>query len=495
MRVFVFGIGGTGSRVLRSFAMLLASGVKFDDPSLEVIPVIIDMDAHNGDTARTRDLFRSYYSNRKTFVSPTATSQTDTFFNTKVRSFSRLDPNAPDAGDLDLQFDFQNRDGTFAEFIYYNGLSKLNKDLLELMYTDSMNEKDHPELHLNLSVGFKGNPNIGSVVFNNLKFTQQFKNFEGSYTSNDRVFIISSIFGGTGSSGFPTLVKLIRQSKNPNLSKTKLGAITVMPYFNVDAQDESAISSDTFNTKTKAALSYYANDKDLNSINSLYYISDQNQSGTLPNVEGGKEQMNDSHLIEMISATAILDFINKTDAELELEGDSGKCYEFGAESDANPFTISHFSKETKARYIEPLVRFAYAAQIATKFIPGFTDSTFYGPKELNIKSSIGIPNEYNKLLSFFEEFKNWTGAEMSSDSNGRTFKSFNFENLKDLNSTVYGKEITTSWISKGLSGKKVAEHLNTFISKEPKDRALPQKYLNILYQTADECLAKLGQLP
>src|SRR5215217_9539629 len=108
MRIFVFGIGGTGSRVLRSLTMLLASGVKINAPDLTLVPVIIDTDAHNGDTTRTRDLLRSYYAIRRSFVNGTATAQSDSFFNTQIRSFNRLDPNSPENADLDVQFNFQN---------------------------------------------------------------------------------------------------------------------------------------------------------------------------------------------------------------------------------------------------------------------------------------------------------------------------------------------------------------------------------------------------
>ncbi|WP_345954022.1 hypothetical protein [Mucilaginibacter sp. PAMB04168] len=491
MRVFIFGIGGTGSRVLRSLAMLMASGVKFDNPSLEVVPVIIDMDAHNGDTARTREVFRNYYAIRKTFIDPGATSRTDTFFNTKIKSFSRLEAGSTDAADIDLQFDFQNNNDTFAKFVNYNGLSQVNKDVLELMYNDSANDQDFPELYLNLTVGFKGNPNIGSVVFNDLKNSQQFKNLESSFTDQDRVFIISSIFGGTGSSGFPTLVNLIRQSKNPNLARAKLGAITVMPYFNVDSNEGSAINSSLFNTKTKAALSYYANDDAISSINALYYIADHNQSGTLPNVEGGREQINNGHVVELLAASAAIDFIGKADIELE----ENRCYEFGVEGDINPMNISHFSLPTKEQLIGPMIRFAYAAQIATKMIPQLTDNTFYKAKELNIAAAMGIPNEYHKLLTFFEEFKQWSAEEMSSADNGRAFQSFNFRDPEHLNNLVIGKEIKTSWLSKGLSLKKVAEHLNSIETSEPKDLAVPLKYMNMLYKTANECLTALGQLP
>lgn len=176
MRIFIFGIGGTGSRVLRSLTMLLASGVKIKQQALTVVPVIIDTDAHNGDTARTRDVLRSYYSIRKNFVNRTINSESNSFFNTEIRSFNRLDNNAADLADLDVQFNFQNQDNTFANFIGYNALSEDDKSAIELFYNDFLDE--FPELYLNLSVGFKGNPNIGSVVFNDLMYSQQFRNLE-----------------------------------------------------------------------------------------------------------------------------------------------------------------------------------------------------------------------------------------------------------------------------------------------------------------------------
>jgi hypothetical protein len=490
MRVFVFGIGGTGSRVLRSLTMLLASGVKFEHPDLTIVPIIIDTDAHNGDTARTRDLLRSYYTIRKTFVDQNASARSDSFFNTQIRSFNRLDATTSDAADLDVQFNFQNQDNTFANFINFNGLKQADKDLIELLYSDSLD--NHQELHLNLNVGFKGNPNIGSVVFNELKNSPQFKNLESSYTQHDRIFIISSIFGGTGASGFPTLVKLIREStSNANLANTKIGAVTVMPYFNVEAVEKSAINSALFDTKTKAALAFYADDEQIRTVEALYYIADPNQSGTLPNVEGGVDQVNNSHIVEMIAATAIADFIQKNDQELTAP----QCFEFGAESGDNPFTIAHFSNETKQRYLKPLTAFAYAAKIATDFVPELSNEAFYGPKELNIGGMLGMPSEYRKMLGFFEAFKSWSGKEMSSRDNGRAFNSFYFDQAKDLNQLVHGKPIKTGLLSAGLTRKKIGGLLTRIEVGEPKDLRVPEKYLNTLYKTAQECLIELGQLP
>ena len=60
-KLYVFAIGGSGSRVLRSLTMLMASGV---GTSNEVVPIIIDPDTPNGDRVRTEEQLRLYESIR-----------------------------------------------------------------------------------------------------------------------------------------------------------------------------------------------------------------------------------------------------------------------------------------------------------------------------------------------------------------------------------------------------------------------------------------------
>ena len=57
MNLYVFAIGGSGSRVLRSLTMLLAAGVKMES---KIIPIIIDPDVSNGDLDRTVSCLRQY---------------------------------------------------------------------------------------------------------------------------------------------------------------------------------------------------------------------------------------------------------------------------------------------------------------------------------------------------------------------------------------------------------------------------------------------------
>ena len=50
-KLYIFAIGGTGSRVLKSLTMLLAAGVKIN--ASEIVPIIIDPDNAAGDLTRT----------------------------------------------------------------------------------------------------------------------------------------------------------------------------------------------------------------------------------------------------------------------------------------------------------------------------------------------------------------------------------------------------------------------------------------------------------
>ena len=62
-KLYVFAIGGTGSRVLRSLTMLSAAGV--DIQANEIVPVIIDPDVSNADLTRTVTLMNRYKTIRK----------------------------------------------------------------------------------------------------------------------------------------------------------------------------------------------------------------------------------------------------------------------------------------------------------------------------------------------------------------------------------------------------------------------------------------------
>ena len=200
-KLFLFAIGGTGSRVVKALSMLLASGVDMQHTDT-VVPIIIDPDSANGDLTRTVEILKAYKEIRdKSYSEKTG------FFKTKLSSLDSL----PESNDVynNFKFDIDGvKEQLFKQFIGYSELDRNNRAFASLLFSKSNLDSD-------MEVGFKGNPNIGSVVLNKFKESEFFRKFASSFEENDRVFIISSIFGGTGAAGFPLILKNIRDAKPP----------------------------------------------------------------------------------------------------------------------------------------------------------------------------------------------------------------------------------------------------------------------------------------
>lgn len=339
-KLYVFAIGGTGSRVLRSLTMLAAAGV--DIQANEIVPVIIDPDASNADLTRTVTLMNRYSSIRKgiDFHKDNET----TFFRTEIsRSVQNYSLHIKDT-----------EDKRFSQFIEYSSLSKENNAMMGMLFSEK-------NLDANMKVGFKGNPNIGSVVLNQIESSPQFEEFANSFTQGDKIFIISSIFGGTGASGFPLLLKTLRnpEATFPNhsiINSAQIGAITILPYFKLHPSDESEIDSSTFISKARSALAYYEKNVVGNqSINALYYLADD--GNTYENNEGGAKQQNPAHIIEFLAATAAINFMNTDYADKNMN------LEFGIRDidDNDAVTFGKFYPETEGMLMKPMTQLALMA--------------------------------------------------------------------------------------------------------------------------------------
>ena len=353
-KLYIFGIGGTGARVLRSFTMMMASGVNIG--SDEIVPIIIDPDASNADLTRTVALMNNY---RAIHSELTFTKENKSQFFRKELSQILVNYTLR-INDTD--------DKTFQQFIDLPSMDKSSQAMMRMLFSEK-------NLASSMDVGFKGNPNIGSVVLNQIVDSNDFLDFANNFESGDKIFIISSIFGGTGASGFPLLLKTLRTGTSfPNndlINKAEIGAITILPYFKLKNDDGSEIDSSTFISKTKSALAYYENNISKNgSIDALYFLAD-NITNTYENHEGGSAQQNDAHLIEFLAATAIVDFSNKihqntANKELGLKDVKG-----GA------ITFDSFYDKQKTMLFAPLTEFLLMANCLTHKI------NYYSSKDFN----------------------------------------------------------------------------------------------------------------
>lgn len=351
-KLYIFGIGGTGARVLRSFTMMMAAGVNIEVD--EIVPIIIDPDASNADLTRTVALMNNY---RAIHSSLSFIEKNESRFFRK--GLSQILPN------YTLRIN-DTDDKTFQQFIDLPSMDKASQAMMRMLFSEK-------NLASSMDVGFKGNPNIGSIVLNQIIDSDDYQNFANNFEAGDKIFIISSIFGGTGASGFPLLLKTLRTGTNfPNndlINHAEIGAITLLPYFKLKNDDESEIDSSTFISKTKSALAYYENNISKNgSIDALYFLADD-MSNTYENHEGGSAQQNDAHLVEFLAATAIVDFSNKqhittTNKELGLKDLTGAV------------TFDSFYDKQKKLLFAPLTEFMMMANCLTYKFDYYSSNEF-----------------------------------------------------------------------------------------------------------------------
>lgn len=295
-RVFVFCIGGTGLRVMKSITMLMAAGMNTN--GYTVVPIIIDPHLDLEEKKKLQNLIESYLEIRNS--TEVDGSYSANFFGSDMELISKLEAQTNDTNKM------AGEDRSFADFLNIGslGASSINNYIIKSLYsTDNLNNK--------LSVGFRGNPNVGTVVLQEMLSGASWYNvLKSQCGQEDRVFIISSIFGGTGASGYPLLERKIRNAiDSQTLQDVFMGAVTILPYYGLTdpKKNNSKIDSGNFMTKAKAALTYYENrvKSDI-----LYYAGETTLQGSHENNE--QTQPDDANFIELVAATALFDFLEKS---------------------------------------------------------------------------------------------------------------------------------------------------------------------------------------
>lgn len=453
-KLYVFGIGGTGARVLRSFTMMMAAGVKIGADI--ICPIIIDPDASNADLTRTVDLMNKYKSIRSSlsFIK----ENKSTFFRKEVQPLKNYTLRINDTDDK-----------TFQQFIDLSSMDRASQAMIRMLFSEK-------NLGASMDVGFKGNPNIGSVVLNQIVKSDDFQDFANDFEQGDKIFIISSIFGGTGASGFPLLLKTLRHGKDfPNfnlINNAEIGAITILPYFKLRNDDNSEIDSSTFISKTKSALAYYENNISRNNdINTLYFIADD-VTNTYDNHEGGSAQQNDAHIVEFLAATAIFDFSNRQNI-----GTSNKELALRDLIDSDSVSFNSFYDEQKRLLFAPLTKFIMMANcLGYKY--DFYSSKNFGANYYNFEGLYDTTFMSN-LKNLTELFIKWL------DELKRNRRSLDLFNLKSEDKPF---EVVTGFKPKRILSIKtnydlVTDRLNSAVKKchsnEDKDKFLEMFFLGM----------------
>ena len=353
MRVFVFGIGGTGARVITQLVMHLSAGVRpvgedgqilKDDFS--IVPILVDPHAECEALVSLGELLNDYRTIHNRLYGGVKDPGRG-FFSVKIETMHDVDPSVTHD---DFTFRLSNiSNKSFKNYIGKDLMKPENSLFMDFLFSNA-------ELNTEMSEGFYGSPNIGCVALNSFGDSADFAAFKKIIRSNtDKVFFIGSIFGGTGASGLPLFISNIRHMLRrgmddaENSGKSPIGTLIVMPYFKIGDDKSSPINDSDFMVKTRSALSYYESNMN-HLINNIYYIADwgdktitpfENDPGDRDNQKGNK-----AHIVEYMGAAALFDFIKSDNRDVNDDGTvprtQFKAYGIDSDDENMWFTCLHF---------------------------------------------------------------------------------------------------------------------------------------------------------
>ena len=332
---FVLGIGGTGMRCIESLIHLCAMGM-FDDTDVHLLA--LDTDKNNGNFARLKAV-KDAYLNVKSTDAKSRTAHKDAFFSANLKYYE-FSPNYEEKS-------------TFKDVFNYGATQyneRLKADLADLVFSGEVEG-------FNLRHGYRAQTHLGSMMMYHSIIEEARKTRKNqlqeflqaliiaAQNGNPRVFILGSVFGGTGASSIPIIPQAISKAAS-NVSGTVdvlksayFGSTLLTAYFNFKVPSEFErsehkiiASSDKFAMNSQAAMMFYQDDATVKATYQKFYMlgtpgldwnpMQKNAEAINKTITGGQDQKNDSHYIELLAACAALDFFNLDKSRLEVNKES-----------------------------------------------------------------------------------------------------------------------------------------------------------------------------
>ena len=306
---FVISFGGTGARVIEALTYLTAAGC-YSDP-LHVL--MIDPDGSNGNLAITVKQLHRYGTLSALHDLPANLSRAPLF----SVPINKSDPDS-------VLWEYPNSSDPFKNLIGYASLPAAQQDLLKLLYHQEDLDRD-------FKVGYVGRAHVGSAdLYRTIRDAlgrvasnddEDTDGANGTYAidkfftelrsqsqaSETRLFVVGSLFGGTGASGIPIVPSLLSEILPTVREDISVGGLLLGPYFTFPPDDEPRPDSVLHPLATRAALSHYAG-TDLG-FDSVYFLGSPDRSQTSDGNEwGGANQRNKAHYAEIAAATAASHF-------------------------------------------------------------------------------------------------------------------------------------------------------------------------------------------
>ena len=305
---FLILLGGTGAKCGEILIHMCANGYLECD-RLDIL--YIESDSNNGNGKQLENVVNLYKKCKEQYL--IKESSISFFFKTEI-SFDKKSP-----------VEGYER---FRELASPSGQDIVGINSAEMLMKALYSEE---EQNMKISDGFFAHPNVGSAFFAaNMdkimdKYCKLMQSDKGEL-KHIKVFMIGSIFGGTGASSLPTISKylkkkLVGESDNKNINEqVKIGGCMVLPYFSFSREnvrkkiisgEDVNIEADKFVTKTRAALKYFkkVDEKQDSNVFDCLYLLGHDQYDVRGNYQtAGGEQRNMPHITEFYSAMSAVDF-------------------------------------------------------------------------------------------------------------------------------------------------------------------------------------------
>ena len=342
MGKYIIAVGGTGVRCLESFLHVSAIG-GFGDVKETYHALIIEGDKANGNKNRLQSQIANYITCQKVFY-PYGVDKKDN--EKKKEAKQRKKQN--DRGLFKDVFSVDTSDGKNAFKVWEpdfekGSLEKMSEELDDGM-RGVMNVLYSPEeMQTDLSVGFRGHPNIGSLTIDYLMDLEDsdsvWYRFLGLGNSELRegnktidVMIVGSVFGGTGAAGLYAVANKLRKFKymdeNKEIKidcpalisedKLNIGICMMLPYYSIGqpVDEVDGLGATNIMENTVHALDYYSKQKDFLEDITIITIGKSNQEvlkedktrGINQYAVGDAKQKNKSMTPELIAAYAFDNF-------------------------------------------------------------------------------------------------------------------------------------------------------------------------------------------
>lgn len=324
MKNYIICVGGSGARVLRAVIHMSACGLLAVE-ELEVI--IIDPDKDTMTTSLAVQELKDYQELRRLYGGNRILQSDILHFAQKKNDSYIISPVEEEIKTL--------RD-----------LCGTEQDMEELMHWFFKEE----EIEQNLEKGFYARPAVGAAFFSNFEdkdFIRFLDNIIGTLRNQEEVNLImtGSIFGGTGASGIPTILKLIGERLEAECAKgiklyknLNTGAVFILPYFNVlEAENQAkndpniSIQVGSFSGNTKEALNYYdiegyygkMSHENCRKFENIYLVGQEVLDEVSDYAVGSAAQKNKAHVVELYAALAVSDFFGRMIKEDDPNGKDG----------------------------------------------------------------------------------------------------------------------------------------------------------------------------